>query len=129
MSKYQSVSHWQSGTMAPQTSPLWDHFVIPDGDYRKAKCLHCETVVSRGGPETPRSKCYNRSMQVHMEVKHKEELTKVLEKRAERKELKKDSKDETVRGTLPIFSLKNKEQKAAFLKLVSIIIISLFIHN
>ena len=110
--RHQSVSHWVKGNMAPKSSPLWDHFVMPDGDYHKAKCLHCDAVITRGGPEAPRGKCYNRGMQFHMEQKHKEELIKVLDKRAE----KKDVKDETVWGSLPIFSLRNKEKRAEFLK-------------
>ena len=68
----------------------------------------------------PRGKCYNRGMQAHLNLKHKEIYNTVQEKRTEMQVEKsnRETKDETVRGSVPIFSLRNKEEKEAFLKLV-----------
>ena len=58
--------------MPPQkeSSPLWAHFVKPEGDFRKAKCNHCEMVVSRGAANAMRKNCYNRNMQAHLKKYH-----------------------------------------------------------
>ena len=76
-------------------------------------CNHCGATISRGKPDAPRDKCYNRGMQAHMELKHPDGFEKVVEKRVEMKEKKRDKKDETVRGTVPLYNLRNREENMA----------------
>jgi hypothetical protein len=90
------------------------------GDFRKVLCLHCGTTISRGSELTPRKKCYNRGMQAHIESKHKDLLSLVIEAQARLKpgERKIDPKDETVRGPVPLFNLRTQADREAFMKLV-----------
>ena len=91
-------------------------------DFRKARCNHCQSVLSRGKPGTLKGDCSNGSMWTHMKNKHKAELEGVRKEMDTRKEAKKQEinlKDETVRGSLPGFQANNKDQEAAFRKLVS----------
>ena len=60
-------------------SVMWLHFtklLKEDGeeDFRKARCNHCEKVLSRGKADTPAGECSNGSMWSHMRNKHKTEL-------------------------------------------------------
>ena len=108
-------------------SVMWLHFtklLKEDGeeDFRKARCNHCEKVLSRGKADTPAGECSNGSMWSHMRNKHKTELEGARKEMETRKEVKKQEvnlKDETVRGSLPGFQANNKDQEAAFRKLVS----------
>ena len=109
-------------------SVMWEHFTKPVDEngvenFRKAKCNHCQAVLSRGKPDTPSNLCSNGSMWSHMRNKHKTELEEAKKEMETRKEAKKEEvnlKDETVRGSLPGFQAKNKDQEAAFRKLVSL---------
>ena len=109
-------------------SVMWEHFSRPvdeEGveDFRKARCHYCPAVLSRGKPDTPSKRCSNGSMWSHIRNKHKdklEEARKVMETRKETKKEEVNLKDETVRGSLPGFQANNKEQEAAFRKLVSL---------
>ena len=60
-------------------SVMWLHFTKllkedGDEDFRKARCNHCEKVLSRGKADTPAGECSNSSMWSHMRNKHKTEL-------------------------------------------------------
>ena len=105
-------------------SVMWLHFtklLKEDGeeDFWKARCNHCEKVLSRGKADTPAGECSNGSMWSHMRNKQKTELEGARKEMETRKEARKQEvnlKDETVRGSLPGFQANNK---AAFRKLVS----------
>ena len=108
--------------MSRGTSPLWNHFTIPDGNFRLAKCNHCSVVVQRGTENAPRGKCYNRNMQKHM-VKYHEELMEIAKTQAAvklQRPKKIDQRDESVRGNIPIFNLRSQEDRAAFIRKVKI---------
>ena len=84
-------------------------------------CNHCKAVVCRGKEDTPRNKCYNSSMAAHMKASHSELMVEVREQQAAQRPVERppDPKDETVRGTLPLFKLRNQVDRAAWRKLVS----------
>ena len=112
------------GRMSRAPSPLWDHFYMPDGDFRRAMCSHCGDQVRRGKEGAPKSTCYNAPMQHHMKVRHKD-LMEGIERAQEvlkpgLKLGKVDPKDETARAQLPLFRLRTKSERAEWMKLVSI---------
>ena len=82
---------------------------------RPARCHYCEKTISRGNEVTMRLN--NGGMINHLQRLHKECVKLYKEKESEGQQ-KKDSKDETVRGTVPLFSLKNHSERKQFLKLV-----------
>ena len=90
------------------------------GDFTRATCNHCGRVIKRGVENAPRAKCYNRGMQAHIETQHKDLVVDIREAQAELKpgERRRDPKDETVRGTVPIFDLRTHGDRRSFLKLV-----------
>ena len=98
-------------------SVMWLHFTKPikeDGeeDFRKARCNHCDKVLSRGKADTPAGDCSNGSMWSHMRNKHKAELEGARKEMETRKEAMKQEvnlKDETVRGSLPGFQANNNQ--------------------
>jgi hypothetical protein len=54
----------------------------------------------------------------HLQRLHKENFVIYKEKESEGQGKKIDNKDETVRGTIPLFSLKNHSERKQYLKLV-----------
>ena len=65
-------------------------------------------------------------MQTHLQSAHKEEYETVRTAQAVAADsantAKVDSKNECVRGTVPLYSLKNKNERREFLKLVNILV-------
>ena len=58
-------------------------------------------------------------MAAHLEIKHKDAMEVLIQKQSQIKKYKKqDDKDETVRGTVPIFNMRNKDDKEVFFKKV-----------
>ena len=103
-----TTSELEPDRMSRATSPLWNHFTIPDGNFRLAKCNHCSIVVQRGTENAPRGKCYNRNMQKHMDKYHNELMEEIVKTQAAVKleRMKKvDPHDESTRGRIPIFNL------------------------
>ena len=70
----------------------------------------------------PKGKCGNRGMQTRLESSHKDLHEEVRSAQAAVADaarfVKVDPKNETVRGTIPIFQLKNNRDRKEFLKLV-----------
>ena len=112
-------------SMAPKKSPLWQHFEMPDGNFRKAVCNHCAKIVTCGGENVPKSKCVNRTMHSHMQKMHPDIMVEV----AREQEILKypsqtiDPRNESVRGTIPIFNLRTQTERARFIKLVCVYLI------
>ena len=102
------------------TSPLWNHFTLPDENFRKALCNHCGALVQRGQPDAPRNKCWNRNMQSHITKEHPEIMVEVAQEQRKSKGSKrlKDPRDESRRGTVPLFNLRNQADRADFIKRV-----------
>ena len=98
-------------------SVMWLQFtklLKEDGeeDFWKARCNHCEKVLSRSKADTPAGECSNGSMWSHMRNKHKTELEGARKEMETRKEAMKQEvnlKDETVRGSLPGFQANNNQ--------------------
>ena len=65
-----------------------------------------------------KEKWHNKSMENHLKHVHPEKMREVTEVRAATGEKAKDPRDETVRGTIPIFNLRNRKDKEAFLSQV-----------
>ena len=61
----------------------------------------------------------NKNLQRHLQRKHPNEMEGVLETRALSSSGKTDTKDETARGKIPLFSLDNQAKKKDFLSMVS----------
>ena len=126
--QFSQSSHHYINLMPNQPSPLWKHFVSPNLDFRKAQCIHCGVVVNRGPENAPKSKCINRSMQVHMEKAHSDLMEEISREQALMKKPKDvDTRNETVRGTMKIFNLRSQAERAEFIKMVRSITIICFI--
>ena len=69
-------------------------------------CHHCGKEVRRGKVGSAKKDCGNRGMQQHLERQHKETMEMV---RGSVEAMGKvyDPKDESVRGTVPLFNLNN----------------------
>ena len=102
--------------MTMNRSKLWDHFKAKEGAPHKAVCNLCSKEISRG-KEGSKS-LGNKSMNTHLKTQHPAAF-KEYEVAKDNKTA--DPKDETVRGSVPIFSLKNQGERAEFLKLLSIV--------
>ena len=83
------------------------------------RCNLCHLEVSRGGPKSTKSSWNNKNLQRHLERKHPDAMQGVMESRELSLRGKVDPKDETVRGTIPLFTLDNHAKKKAFLSMVS----------
>ena len=106
--------------MSPKKSPLWKHFTLVNGDFRLAQCNYCAHVVRRGSENAPKSKCVNRTMQSHFNKCQPDIMVEVAKQQQELKGVAKtDVRDESVRGSVPLFKLTNREERAKFIKLVS----------
>ena len=102
-------------SMAPKVTPLWEHFTLQQDQPHIARCHYCEKTISR--EKEGSNRLNNGGMIKHLQRLHKECFKLYKEKESEGQQ-KKDSKDETVRGTVPLFSLKNHSERKQFLKLV-----------
>ena len=76
--------------------------------------------MRRGKVGQAKGECGNRGMQQHMERMHKDEMEGVKRAQAEATAAATgrvyDARDETVRGTVPLFNLKTRAHRAAFMK-------------
>ena len=97
-------------------SKLWDHFTLKEGAPHKATCNHCSQEMTRG-KEGSKS-LGNKTMNGHLKTKHPMAFQQYEEARTNKVS---DPKDESVRGVVPLFNLKNHSKRADFLALVSII--------
>ena len=74
-------------------------------------CHHCGKEVRRGKVGSAKKDCGNRGMQRHLERQHKETMLVVTEAwvRSSVEAIGKvyDPKDESVRGTVPLFNFNN----------------------
>ena len=106
--------------MSRATSPLWKHFVSPDGNFRLAQCNHCGVIVQRGTENAPRGKCYNRNMQKHLGKYHGDLMEEVTNSQVAAKVANKkiDVRCESVRGVVPLFNLRSQDDRAAFIRKV-----------
>jgi len=79
-----------------------------EGDFRVARCLHCDQIVRRGKVGCSARETSNSGMAHHMRSKHTGQAMEVQRRVDAAKEAKKtvDPKDETVRGSLPLFKLR-----------------------
>ena len=97
------------------TSKLWEHLKAKEGAPHKAICNYCSKEMSRG--KEGGKNLSNKSMGNHLKSQHPDAF-----KEYEVARIKKgDPKDETVRGSVPLFNLKNYGERAEFLKLVRIV--------
>ena len=104
-------------------SPLWNHFVLVNGDFHLAECKYCGHVVRRGGDEAPKSRCVNRTMQAHINKCRPDIMEEVSRQQAQLKSVSTvDVWNEAVRGNIPIFKLTNREERIKFIKMVSCVI-------
>ena len=89
---------------------------MKEGAPHKATCNICNKEMTRGkeGSKT----LGNKTMGAHLKSQHTMAFQKYEEARTNKVS---DPKDETVRGTVPLFNLKNHAERAEFLALVSII--------
>ena len=97
-------------------SKLWEHYQAVEGSPHKTTCNYCGREISRG--KEGGKNLGNKAMNTHLRNKHPEAFN---EYEAARNKTTMDHKDETVRGSVPLFNLKNHGERAEFLKLVSII--------
>ena len=100
--------------MAPKATPLWDFFSLESLQPHIARCNTCGKNISRG--KEGATKLNNGGMIAHLRSLHKDQFTKYKEAEGQGKKI--DPKDETLRGTVPLFSLKNHAERKQFLKLV-----------
>ena len=81
-----------------ETSPLWGHFSKVNGDFRNAKCNHCEQIVRRCREDQSRGKAVNRMMQMHMKKMHPDVMIVVAAQQKSMKVKKNaDPRDESSR--------------------------------
>ena len=95
--------------MAPRTSQLWEHYTQEEGTPHIARCKYCSKTISRGKEGT--TKPNNGGMINHLQRMHQDAFTAYKESEDRTKKI--DTKDETVRGTIPLFSLKKPRREAA----------------
>ena len=63
----------------------------------------------------PKNKWHNKTMNSHLQRMHPEQMQEVVEARVTTGERRRDAKDESARGCIPVFNLHNKKDKDAFL--------------
>ena len=79
-------------------------------------------MVKRGGENSPKSKCVNRGMQVHITKCQPSIMSEVQKEQVAMKNLPKaDFRDESVRGTVPLFNLRNVNERNSFMGMVSLL--------
>ena len=110
----------------PKKSPLWNHFTLVNDDFRLASCNYCGHVARRGGDNTPKSKCVNRAMQSHITKCQPDIMNQVAREQVLLKNVpKNDVMDESVRGSVPLFNLRNSSERASFMGMVCLVCASL----
>ena len=97
------------------TCSLWAFFSQEEGAQHLARCKMCNKVISRGKAGCKATN--NGGMLNNLQRIHKEDYE--MYKAGEEAKKKVDVKNETVRGTIPIFKLKNHSEQREFQKLVS----------
>ena len=116
---------------------IFSHYWTISGD--KVRCLHCNKEVRRGKEGCSTREASNSGMASHMRSKHSGEAIQVViltftlnswkihssqvqqrlnAARRSSTELNEDKKDETVRGSLPLFKLRSQADREAWRKLV-----------
>jgi hypothetical protein len=108
----------------PKSSLLWEHGKEKPEEPHLIVCDYCAQEVKRGNAGSSRSGWTMKNFQYHMEKKHTEVFKKMKEKK-DKVAVKIDPKDETVRGTVPLFNLRNHQERKDFLKRVCITSLSL----
>lgn len=101
--------------MKPKTSVLWEHCKEKLDAAHIVICDHCSMEIKRGKADSSRASWTLKTFKYHLEKKHPNAFKKVEEKQSN-DGVKIDPKDETVRGTVPLFSLKNHKERQMFLK-------------
>ena len=81
-------------------------------------CNHCGVQLSRGSTTAPKEKSHNKIMDNHLKRVYPDIMKDVCETRGNKEEKVKDLRDETARGAIPIFNLRNRKEKDAFLSQV-----------
>ena len=81
-------------------------------------CNHCGVQLSRGSTTAPKEKWHNKIIDNHLKRVHPDIMKEVCEARGNKGEKVKDLRDETARGAIPIFNLRNRKEKDAFLSQV-----------
>ena len=107
-----TLHNTRTSTMARRTSQLWEHFDVEEGAIHIGRCKHCNKTFSRGKEDTARPN--NSGLINHLRRLHKDAYQTYTE--AEKRTKKTDVKDETVRGCIPLFNLKNHGERKQFLK-------------
>ena len=103
----------------PQKEPTLENFSIIDDNFRLASCNYCGHVARRGRDDTPKSKCVNRAMQSHIKKCQPDIMNEVAKEQVALKNVpKSDVNDESVRGCVPLFNLRNHSERASFMGMV-----------
>ncbi len=101
--------------MKGKTSLLWDHCKEKAGAAELVVCNYCSMEIRRGKPGSSRAGWTLKNFQYHLEKKHPDFNKQLKDKQGLDK---KDPKDETVRGTIPLFNLRNHKERQTFLQKV-----------
>merc|ERR1719239_48475 len=104
-----------------QASPWWTHFQVVNDDFRLVQCLHCNKLVRRGKAGCSPRETSNSGMATHIRSRHPEQanqVQRVIDAAREGAGEPIDKKDETVRGSLPLFKLRSKADREKWQKLI-----------
>ena len=111
------------------------NFDSESDDFRLAKCLHCDKIVRRGKEGCSPRECTNSGMGSHMRSHHSGIAAQVLlffeftfcnlhcfqvqmqVQAAKATKVDTDLKDETVRGMMPLFKLRSKNDREQWRKM------------
>ena len=111
------------------------NFDSESDDFRLAKCLHCDKIVRRGKEGCSPRECTNSGMGSHMRSHHSGIAAQVLlffeftfcnlycfqvqmqVQAAKATKVDTDLKDETVRGMMPLFKLRSKNDREQLRKI------------
>ena len=111
------------------------NFDSESNDFRLAKCLHCDKIVRRGKEGCSPRECTNSGMGSHMRSHHSGIAAQVLlffeftfcnlhcfqvqmqVQAAKATKVDTDLKDETVRGMMPLFKLRSKNDREQWRKM------------
>ena len=98
-------------------SKLWEHFTLKEGAPHRAICNICSKDLSRGKEGS--KVLGNKTMSTHLKSQHPAAFKDYEVAKTNKIH---DPKDETKRGSVPMFNLKNHGERAEFLALVSILL-------
>jgi hypothetical protein len=104
--------------MKAKTSLLWQHCKEKADAGHLVVCNYCAVEIKRGKAGSNRAGWTLKNFQYHLEKKHPDVNQLVKDKQAI--DTKIDPKDETVRGTVPLFNLRNHKERQSFLKKVRV---------